>query len=67
MIDISELIGALLRIIGKDDQEADQEVAWPTVRLPNSLEVVVRQCWANQLRTQLLLAHGGRFFMPKRG
>ncbi len=37
MADISELIGALLRIIGEDDQEADQEVARPTVGLPNSL------------------------------
>ena len=37
MTDISELIGALLRIMGEDDQEADQEVARPTVRLTNYL------------------------------
>jgi hypothetical protein len=37
MTDILELIGALLRIMGEDDQEADQEVARPTVGLTNSL------------------------------
>jgi hypothetical protein len=38
MTDISDSIGTLLwRINGEDDLEADQEVALPTVGLPDSL------------------------------
>ena len=37
MADILDLIGALWRINGKDNLEADREVALPTIGLPDSL------------------------------
>jgi hypothetical protein len=66
MPSISESIGALRRIIGQDNREADWEVAGQELGLPNSQLMVERRS-TDQLRAQVCKAIDGRLLVPMRG